>query len=116
MLLQKIENEHEISRWTPSCQAYKETKEVMKSKLKKKLKIQIRQYARERWFLLRLKSKYAGMYNLNVHTYVCHVAKFTDLSLFSHFRWTENSYSFSKTDHCSHQITEEVLECIQQWH
>jgi len=63
MLLQKIENEHKFLRWTPSSQAYKETKEVMKSKLRSKLKIQIRQYARERWFLLRLKSKYAGMYN-----------------------------------------------------
>ena len=60
MSLQKIEHEHGISRWTPSCQAYKETKEVMKSHLRNKLKIKIRQHARERWFLLRLKSKYAG--------------------------------------------------------
>ena len=61
MLLQRIEHEHGISRWTPSCQAYKETKKVIKSNLRGKLKIQIRQYARERWFLLRMKSKYAGM-------------------------------------------------------
>ena len=61
MLLQKIEDEHKISRWTPNCQAYKETKEILKSKLRNELKIKIRQCARERWFLLRLKSKYAGM-------------------------------------------------------
>ena len=37
MLLQKFEHEHDISRRTPSCQAaeaYKETKEVMKSNLR----------------------------------------------------------------------------------
>ena len=44
MILQKIEHEHGISCWTPSCQAYKETKEVMKSNLRNKLKIKIRQH------------------------------------------------------------------------
>lgn len=70
MLLQKFEQEHRISRWGPSCQAYKETKEVMKSNQRNKLKIRIRQHARERWFLLRLKSKYAGTY-IHMYAHAC---------------------------------------------
>ena len=71
MLLRKLEHEHKISRWAPSCQAYKETKEVMKSNLRSKLKIKIRQHARKRWFLLRLKSKYAGIIMcMCLHTHV----------------------------------------------
>ena len=62
ILLQGIEGSHEIvRRWTPNCREYGATKDVMKSNLRKKLKHKIRCYARERWFLLRLKSKYAGI-------------------------------------------------------
>ena len=42
---------------------YLTTKAMMNSHLIIKLKRDIRKHARERWFLLRLKSKYAGLCN-----------------------------------------------------
>ena len=62
LLLQNIEQTHGIAtRWTTYSREYLTTKDMMNSNLRIKLKQDIRKHARERWFLLRLKSKYAGM-------------------------------------------------------
>ena len=71
MLLQRIEERNGIvSRWIPTCQEYIATKAAMRSNLKKKLKKEIRKHARERWYLLRLKSKYAGTYIIWIYRYI----------------------------------------------
>lgn len=63
MLLQRTEERNGIvNRWMPTSREYITTKAAVTSNLKKKLKKEIRQHARERWYLLRLKSKYAGTY------------------------------------------------------
>ena len=59
--LQMNENAHYISvRWTASSQEYVDTKAVSLHRGKQELKKRINKDARERWILLRLKSKYAG--------------------------------------------------------
>lgn len=59
--LQSIESARRIPlRWTISSQEYVETKAVGNSKEKHKLRKRMISAARERWFLLKLKSKYAG--------------------------------------------------------
>ena len=73
MLLQRVEERNDIvRRWTPTSPEYVSTKAVMRSKSKEKLKKEIRQGARERWYLLRLKSKYAGicLYIYALHNYL----------------------------------------------
>ena len=62
LLMQNVERTHGIAkRWTSCSQEYVTTKAMMNSNLRIKLKKDIRKHARERWFLLRLKSKYAGI-------------------------------------------------------
>ena len=63
--LQVIESTHGIYlRWTINSQEYIETKTktktISKSKEKCKLRKKMIKTARERWFLLKLKSKYVG--------------------------------------------------------
>ena len=61
--LQLTESNHNVeSRWLTTSQEYKDTIATGKSKEKQKLRIKMQKEARERWFLLRLKSKYAGMF------------------------------------------------------
>lgn len=59
--VQAIESTHRIPlRWTINSQEYIETKAISNSKDKHKLRKRMISAARERWFLLKLKSKYAG--------------------------------------------------------
>ena len=59
--LQTIESTRRIPlRWTINSQEYEETKAISNSKEKHKLRKRMISAARERWFLLKLKSKYAG--------------------------------------------------------
>jgi len=59
--LQSKEISQSISiRWTTDSPEYIDTKAVATSRQKQELRGKINKDARERWFLLRLKSKYAG--------------------------------------------------------
>ena len=59
--LKEIEEEHGIpTRWSDDCPEYISTKAIMNSKEKQKLKLKMRNLAKERWYLLKLKAKYAG--------------------------------------------------------
>jgi len=64
VLLQRVEERNGIvRRWTPTSPEYISTKAIVRSKSKEKLKKEIRQGARERWYLLQL--------NQNMQVYVC---------------------------------------------
>ncbi|XP_065893420.1 uncharacterized protein [Dysidea avara] len=58
--IQEIEQKHGIqTRWLDDCPEYFATKSVIQSKEKQKLKLKMRDQAKERWYLLKLKAKYA---------------------------------------------------------
>ena len=60
--IQEIEQKHGIqTRWLDDCPEYIATKSVIQSKEKQKLKLKMRDQAKERWYLLKLKAKYAGV-------------------------------------------------------
>ena len=59
--LNAIETSHQITtRWTEDSPNYEATRNVMESRIKQTLRQKMTSDARERWFLLRMKSKYAG--------------------------------------------------------
>jgi len=59
--LRNVEHSHGVNqRWSPSSTAYREVKALVTSENRTRLLLRIEQAARERWFLLRLKAKYAG--------------------------------------------------------
>ena len=59
--LQSTESTHGIPLcWTANSQEYIDTKAISNSKEKHNFKKRMISEARERWFLLRLKSRYAG--------------------------------------------------------
>lgn len=63
--LKTIEDKHHLSqRWFPECVEYKLVKENLITKIQTDLLSKIKDLARERWVLLRLKAKYAGKYAL----------------------------------------------------
>ena len=49
-----------IQRWTKTCPQYQEVKVLLTSQKRTCLLLKMEQVARERWFLLTLKAKYAG--------------------------------------------------------
>ena len=60
--LSNLEHSHGVNqRWSPSSTEYREVKALVSSENRIRLLIKIDQAARERWFLLRLKAKYAGI-------------------------------------------------------
>lgn len=70
--IKEIEQEHGIqSRWSDNCPEYIATKTLINSKEKQKLKLKMRNLAKERWYLLKLKAKYAGL-NVHVEYFVYH--------------------------------------------
>ena len=63
--LKSIEDKHHLSqRWFPECVEYKLVKENLTTKIQTDLFSKIKDLARERWVLLRIKAKYAGNYAL----------------------------------------------------
>ena len=59
--LQAFEQKHSLlHRWVPSSSEYQVVKSTMESRRKSKLCAKIQHLARERWFLLSMKAKYAG--------------------------------------------------------
>ena len=60
--LSSLEHSHGVNqRWSPSFTEYREVKAMVSSENRTRLLIKIEQAARERWFLFRLKAKYAGI-------------------------------------------------------
>lgn len=59
--LQKVETDEGFSRWLPSCDIYCDIKRLLTEKEKESKKAEISKCARERWFLLSLKAKFAGL-------------------------------------------------------
>lgn len=59
--LREFESKHSITtRWFPGSVQYHSVKSAMDTKRKHILLSKIKDFARERWFLLALKAKYAG--------------------------------------------------------
>ena len=59
--LQSFECSHKLPhRWLPGCKEYEAAKAAIQARRRSALRLQIQTLARERWFLLALKSKYAG--------------------------------------------------------
>ena len=59
--LQAFEQKHSLlHRWVPRSSEYQIVKSTMESRRKSKLCAKIQHLARERWFLLSMKAKYAG--------------------------------------------------------
>ena len=63
-----METHEGFSRWLPSCHIYCDIKRMLTEKEKEKRKEEISKCARERWFLLSLKAKFAG---LSISVYPC---------------------------------------------
>ena len=59
--LQTVETSEGFSRWLPSCDMYCDIKRMLTEKEKEIKKGEISKCARERWFLLSLKAKFAGL-------------------------------------------------------
>jgi len=59
--LKAIEHSHSVNkRWSKTSPQYLEIKALITSQKRTHLLLKIEQAARERWFLLTLKAKYAG--------------------------------------------------------
>ena len=58
----KIENEHGIQRWKSDSPGYKSAEQILQRRKQNVLKQKVEVCARERWFLLAVKAKYAGKY------------------------------------------------------
>ena len=56
-----METDEGFSRWLPSCDIYCDIKRLLTEKEKEKKKGEISKCARERWFLLSIKAKFAGL-------------------------------------------------------
>ena len=66
--LKDIERTHSItSRWLLNSSEYLTVKRLAESRNRTNWLLKLESLARERWFLLSLKAKYAGMYVLNIH-------------------------------------------------
>ena len=63
--LQTIESKQGIRRWTKDSDVYKDLKRMEDEKEKNRIIESIGTCARERWFLLNLKAKFAGMTIIN---------------------------------------------------
>lgn len=60
--LKNFETKHHLlQRWDPESVQYQVVKKTFITKTQSNLLIKIKDLARERWFLLALKAKYAGM-------------------------------------------------------
>ena len=65
--LKAFEQKHNLlHRWVPSSSEYQVVKSTMESRRKRKLRDKIQHLARERWFLLSMKAKYAGKLQFDV--------------------------------------------------
>ena len=63
--LQQMEKKHSIlQRWIPDSSQYQSTKEMQAQKTRSDIFMKLEKCARERWFLLTIKAKYAGTYKL----------------------------------------------------
>ena len=74
--LNAIETSHQIAkRWTKDSQNYQATKNTMESRVKQELRQKMTSEARERWFLLRMKSKYAGTHVCVLYILLYHIVQ-----------------------------------------
>ena len=60
MQLKQIENDKEFERWSATSDIYNDMKKFAHNKQKEKILKMIFTSSRERWFLLKLKAKFAG--------------------------------------------------------
>ena len=92
--LKNTERLHSItSRWLLNSPEYLNFKRILESRNRTNWLLKLESLARERWFLLLLKAKYAGMVtDITVHTYYIIIIMFT-------FRWTGYSLPAVKK-HC----------------
>ena len=59
--LKKVETDQGFTRWLSSSNAYCDVKRLLNEKEKERRKEEISKCARERWFLVSLKAKFAGL-------------------------------------------------------
>ena len=69
--LSKLENKHKIDcRWTINSEHYQCILKAKQQQQQQNLLRKLQLSARERWYLLQAKAKFAGMFNLKLHYYL----------------------------------------------